>query len=140
MLLQNLFLSVLASLLASSIVSLARQTTRRDSTTAAASLRANFFRAIVDGSNYGNHIKVKTPDDVPLKVGIIGAGAAGLYAAILLESLGIEYDIHEASDRIGGRIFTHRFDQEAWDKSTPEDPDYYDYYVRSCRALSSWTR
>ncbi|EOO00388.1 putative l-amino acid oxidase protein [Phaeoacremonium minimum UCRPA7] len=63
-----------------------------------------------------------------MKVGIIGAGAAGLYAAMLLDSLDIDYDIHEASDRIGGRIFTYRFDQEAWDNSTPDDPEYYDYY------------
>jgi monoamine oxidase len=54
---------------------------------------------------------------------------AGLYAAILLDSLDIDYDIHEASDRTGGRVFTYRFDQEAWDKSTPSDPAYYDYYV-----------
>lgn len=49
---------------------------------------------------------------------------------MLLDSLGIDYDIHEASGRVGGRIYTHRFDQEAWDKSTPEQPGYYDYYVR----------
>lgn len=48
---------------------------------------------------------------------------------MLLDTLGIEYDIYEASDRIGGRIYTHRFDQEAWDKSTPDEPAYYDYYV-----------
>ncbi|KAL1848916.1 hypothetical protein Daus18300_013425 [Diaporthe australafricana] len=47
---------------------------------------------------------------------------------MLLDSLGIDYDIHEGSDRIGGRIFTHRFNQTAWDKSTPDDPAYYDYY------------
>ncbi|KAK2040867.1 L-amino acid oxidase [Colletotrichum somersetense] len=63
---------------------------------------AAFFRKAVDGSCYTNSSKVPTPKDVPLKVGIIGGGATGLYAAILLDS--------------------------TWDKSTPNDPAYYDYY------------
>ncbi|KAG8156840.1 hypothetical protein KVR01_013253 [Diaporthe batatas] len=129
MILPIFVLSIYSLWLVSPSGSLARQTIRHQGPrSSTGSLRADFFRAIINGSNYGNHIKVKTPDDVPIKVGIIGAGAAGLYAAILLESLGIDYDIHEASDRIGGRIFTHRFDQDAWDKSTPDEPDYYDYY------------
>lgn len=37
-------------------------------------------------------------------VGIIGAGAGGLYAAYLLEQNQINYTIFEASDQIGGRI------------------------------------
>ena len=96
---------------------------------AAANPRAAFFRNVLHNSDYCNFTKVPTPADVPMKVGIIGAGAAGLYTAMLLDSLDIDYDIHEASDRIGGRIFTYRFDQEAWDNSTPDDPEYYDYYV-----------
>ncbi|KAK1962107.1 L-amino acid oxidase [Colletotrichum sublineola] len=99
-----------------------------DGKLAAENPRAAFFRKTVDGSCYTNYSKVPTPKDVPLKVGIIGGGAAGLYAAILLDSLGIDYDIHEVSDRIGGRIYTYHFDQETWDKSTPNDPAYYDYY------------
>ncbi|KAL0937082.1 L-amino acid oxidase [Colletotrichum truncatum] len=99
-----------------------------DGSLAAENPRAAFFRKIVDNSPYSNHSRVPTPSNVPLKVGIIGAGAAGLYAAILLDSLGIDYDIHEVSDRVGGRIFTYRFDEESWAKSTPADPAYYDYY------------
>ncbi|KAK2033552.1 L-amino acid oxidase [Colletotrichum zoysiae] len=99
-----------------------------DGKLAAENPRAAFFRKTVDGSCYTNSSKVPTPKDVPLKVGIIGGGAAGLYAAILLDSVGIDYDIHEVSDRIGGRIYTYHFDQETWDKSTPNDPAYYDYY------------
>ncbi|KAF5512397.1 putative bifunctional amine oxidase [Colletotrichum aenigma] len=95
---------------------------------AAENPRAAFFRKIVDSSAYTNHSRVPTPSGTPLKVGIIGAGAAGLYAAILLDSLGIEYDIHEVSDRIGGRIYTYRFDQDTWANSTSADPAYYDYY------------
>lgn len=64
-----------------------------------------------------------------LKVGIIGAGAAGLYSALLLQSLGIEFEILEADGRAGGRIHTHYFDLESWKKSTPLEAAYYNYYV-----------
>lgn len=63
------------------------------------------------------------------KVGIVGAGAAGLYAAILLQSLGVDYEILEANTRIGGRVYTHRFDEDSWAKSKPGEPEYYNYYV-----------
>lgn len=39
---------------------------------------------------------------------IIGAGAAGLTAAIELASCGLRVSLLEARDRIGGRMFTHR--------------------------------
>ncbi|KIJ28053.1 hypothetical protein M422DRAFT_83647, partial [Sphaerobolus stellatus SS14] len=42
-------------------------------------------------------------------VGILGAGAGGLYTAMMLESLNITYEILEASERTGGRLFTHKF-------------------------------
>lgn len=51
-------------------------------------------------------------------VGIIGAGMAGLYTAMILKSLGLKYEILEASERIGGRVYTHRF--------TNKPGDYYD--------------
>lgn len=41
---------------------------------------------------------------------IIGAGMAGLYTAMILDSLDLPYTIYEGSkDRIGGRVFTHYF-------------------------------
>ncbi|RWS18950.1 hypothetical protein B4U80_14526, partial [Leptotrombidium deliense] len=49
-----------------------------------------------------------------LKVGIVGAGLTGLYAALLLNELGINYEIIEASHRIGGRINTHYFDSREY--------------------------
>ena len=64
-----------------------------------------------------------------ITVGIIGAGASGLYAAIVLQSLGIDYEILEASDVSGGRIKTHYFDPVTWASSKPGEPEYYDYYV-----------
>ena len=42
------------------------------------------------------------------KVGIIGAGIGGLYAAYLLQGLGIQYEILEAGPRLGGRLYTHK--------------------------------
>lgn len=47
------------------------------------------------------------------KVTVIGAGVAGLVTAYELERLGHEVEVIEASDRIGGRIHTHRFTGEA---------------------------
>ncbi len=47
-----------------------------------------------------------TAEEVPLTVGIIGGGFAGMYAGIILQSLGIECEVFEASDRVGGRIDT----------------------------------
>ncbi|KAL5351985.1 hypothetical protein ACLOAV_003848 [Pseudogymnoascus australis] len=90
--------------------------------------RESFLHEILAESKYQNSTTAPTPKDIPLKVGIIGAGVAGLYAAVLLDSLGIEHDIIEASDRVGGRIYTYRFNETAWSNSTPDDPDYYDYF------------
>ncbi|TFY51012.1 hypothetical protein EVG20_g11211, partial [Dentipellis fragilis] len=47
-----------------------------------------------------------------LNIGIVGGGAAGLYAALLLQSMGHLVTIYEASGRIGGRIFTYHFSSQ----------------------------
>ncbi len=39
-------------------------------------------------------------------VGIVGGGFAGLFAGLMLQSLGVEFDVFESSDRVGGRIRT----------------------------------
>lgn len=45
-----------------------------------------------------------------LRVGIIGGGMTGMYTALLLDTLGIDYQIFEASgERLGGRVLTHYF-------------------------------
>ncbi|KAK6539298.1 hypothetical protein TWF694_009531 [Orbilia ellipsospora] len=63
------------------------------------------------------------------KVGIIGAGICGLYTALLLDSMGIAYEILEANpDHVGGRMWTYRFNRTAWENSKPGEPDYYDYF------------
>jgi len=65
------------------------------------------------------------PEETIVKKGfklcIVGAGMAGLYIALILDTLdipGISFDFFEASDRIGGRCFTHEFSK------IPHD--YYD--------------
>ncbi|KAG9050159.1 hypothetical protein FS837_007458 [Tulasnella sp. UAMH 9824] len=51
-------------------------------------------------------------------LGILGAGVGGLYAAMILDSLGIPFEILEASGRTGGRVYTHEFSKK--------EHDYYD--------------
>ncbi|KAI1340966.1 hypothetical protein F5Y15DRAFT_414687 [Xylariaceae sp. FL0016] len=54
-------------------------------------------------------------DAVPqgFKVGIVGGGIAGLYTALILQDLGLDYEILEANpDRIGGRLYTHYFEKK----------------------------
>lgn len=48
----------------------------------------------------------------PKHITILGAGVAGLVAAYELERMGHTVDIMEASNRIGGRVWTHRFGSE----------------------------
>lgn len=46
-----------------------------------------------------------------VKVAIIGAGEAGLAAALELKKIGCNITLFEASSRIGGRVFTYYFDR-----------------------------
>ena len=43
------------------------------------------------------------------KVVVVGAGLAGLNAARLLRSSGVDVTVYEARDRVGGRVLNHRF-------------------------------
>jgi hypothetical protein len=70
----------------------------------------------------------RDPKDGSVNVGIIGAGAAGLYAALIIDSFKdarITYDILDANPMKGrtggGRLFTYYF--------TPLTEAQFDYYV-----------
>jgi hypothetical protein len=60
---------------------------------------AAFFKSQVGSAN------LAAPTPLPL-VGIVGGGFAGLYAGLILQSLGIDFELFESSDRVGGRIRT----------------------------------
>lgn len=98
-----------------------------------ASYRDLIARAAIDHTLFkSRHIQTSEPvgilaeDDRPIC--IIGSGAAGLYAAMILQDLGLEYEMLEASDHIGGRIMTHRFNGEAGYDALSNTPERYDYY------------
>ncbi len=65
---------------------------------------------------------------------IFGAGIAGLVAAYELQRLGHRVEILEGSERIGGRIYTHYFDDgqhgELGAMRIPESQDYSFYYIQ----------
>ncbi|KAL8712438.1 MAG: hypothetical protein Q9220_003286 [cf. Caloplaca sp. 1 TL-2023] len=44
-----------------------------------------------------------------MHIGVVGGGISGLYSALLLRQEGHQVTIFEASNRIGGRIYTHHF-------------------------------
>lgn len=52
-----------------------------------------------------SHVDPPNPshaDGPPLRVAVIGAGPAGATAALLLTRRGVEVDLYEASDAVGG--------------------------------------
>ena len=67
------------------------------------------------------------PKKEELKVCIVGAGISGLYAAWILKLLGVPYEILEASDRIGGRVYTHYFGDDK-----EEAKKHHQYYDIGC--------
>lgn len=54
------------------------------------------------------------PTGSNFSVGIIGGGMTGLYSALLLQQHipDVKVKIFEASERVGGRVFTHKFSSE----------------------------
>jgi protoporphyrinogen oxidase len=67
------------------------------------------------------------------KVAIIGAGAAGLFTAMIFDylndrfpGLNVKYELLEGEqERSGGRLFTYKFPQQT-DQPKPGPHDYYD--------------
>ena len=68
----------------------------------------------------------KTKANSQINVGIIGGGVSGLYAALILDSFNIPFEIHEAnSEHLGGRAFTYYFNKNY--KNAKTCAEYYDY-------------
>lgn len=66
-------------------------------------------------------------------VGIVGAGVAGLFTAMIFDhlrerfDLKVNYEILESRDRIGGRLFTYHFEQRpGMDDPPVAEHEYYD--------------
>jgi hypothetical protein len=83
--------------------------------------------------NYVKYLKEPLKPDTEnvqnLKVGILGAGMSGLYSALLLDSLDIDFEILEANeDHIGGRVFTYYFSKSEYNEPNTcrEYNDYAD--------------
>ncbi|XP_006886672.1 PREDICTED: L-amino-acid oxidase-like [Elephantulus edwardii] len=51
---------------------------------------------------------------LPKRVVVVGAGMSGLVAAKTLQDAGHQVTVLEASDHIGGRVFTYRNEKEGW--------------------------
>ncbi len=63
-----------------------------------------------------NHLSMRAGDlqtsSRSLSIGIVGGGVAGLYAALLLQRAGYRVHVFEGTDRLGGRVHTHYFNDE----------------------------
>ena len=76
----------------------------------------------------------------PFKVGIIGAGVAGLFTAMIFDYLNevyhtnVDYEIMECNDknRLGGRLYTHYF--------SDAEHDYYDVGAMRFPDISTMTQ
>nr|QAA96039.1 L-amino acid oxidase 4 [synthetic construct] len=69
-------------------------------------------RSVISGyTNTLGEKNISVPSSPPggERVGILGAGIGGLYSALILQSLDVPFEIIEASNRVGGRLFTHKF-------------------------------
>lgn len=69
--------------------------------------------AALGGAASMRRLSAKTPER--FDVAVIGAGLAGLYAAMLLEEAGARVVVIEGSGRAGGRVRTMKIDGEAVD-------------------------
>lgn len=94
----------------------------------------HIFRNIPgEGLSSDSEPALPRPHHDPYPILIIGAGAAGLCAAMMLQDLGIDYEIVEAEadeelgGHVGGRIYTHRFNGKAGIDAPFNDPKRYDY-------------
>ncbi len=79
------------------------------------------------------HIRDKDKSGSRKRIVILGAGMAGLVAAYELHHLGHSVEVIEASDRVGGRVFTYRFKDGQYNElgamRIPASHDYTRHYA-----------
>ena len=77
---------------------------------------SSFLRENIIGSEGYPQRRNLTGLELPLSVGIVGAGISGLYSALLLQHYipNVKVKLFEANDRVGGRIFTYKFSEEPY--------------------------
>jgi monoamine oxidase len=93
----------------------------------------NSLLPIADTRYHSNDTEDKADDVTEYKVGIIGAGVAGMFTALIFDYLNenfektnFNYEILEADEkRCGGRLYTYNFPQR---EGQPDigPHDYYD--------------
>ena len=91
--------------------------------------------AAVGASALGSFRPARAAPSQP-KVGIVGAGAAGLACAVRLDRFGIPSKVYEANSRLGGRIFTSRGDL-AGDVSVERGGEFISSEHRHTRRLAA---
>lgn len=62
--------------------------------------------ALLGGAVSSLHRPIYAGEERPLDVIVVGAGLSGLYAATLLEEQGMNVQVLEGRDRVGGRVYT----------------------------------
>ncbi|KAG1849194.1 hypothetical protein F4604DRAFT_1907473 [Suillus subluteus] len=99
-------------------------------------------RKITDISSVGligisDAVNYQAPVDISSAkpVGILGAGAGGLYTALILQDLGIPYHIIEAQGKVGGRLLTYKFQD-----GTGSPYNYFDIGAMRFPKISSMQR
>ncbi|KAG1769110.1 hypothetical protein EV702DRAFT_1189117 [Suillus placidus] len=92
---------------------------------------------VVDLAGIPDAVNYQTAADIsPTNpVGILGAGPSGLYTALILQDLGIPYRIIEAQGKVGGRLFTYKFQD-----GTGSPYNYFDVGAMRFPKISSMQR